>query len=75
MLHTHTNANTHLRNYIRPVAHLLPQLCQRLSQTSSPRMHVHTKDPSDKRGGVGLERASTEDGARTQTNPTTGRKL
>lgn len=46
--HTHTNI---LAYYIRPVANLLPQLCLRLSQTSSPRTHTYAS--SDRRGGVG----------------------
>lgn len=78
----HTSAYTHtdkytliLAYYIRPVAHLLPQMCQRLSQTSSPRTCTHAS--SDRRVGAGRTSRPrrTEDRARTQTSLTTGRKL
>lgn len=62
LAHTHKYKYTHtLANYIRPVAHLLPQLCQRLSQTSSPRTHTHTRILRQE-GRGGEDKQAREDG-------------
>lgn len=60
--HTHTHT---LAYYIRPVAHPLPQLCQRLSQTSSSRSHTHSHTHScifRQEGRGGEDKQAKEDG-------------
>lgn len=51
-------------------------MCQRLSQTTRPRTCTHASSDRTVGGGGGhAGRRRTEDGARTQTSLTTGRKL
>lgn len=59
-LHIRTNTNTHLQTILGLVAHLLPQLCQRLSQTSSPRKHTFIRTYPQTRGGEDMH--TEEDG-------------
>lgn len=57
LAHIHKYKYTHtVANYNRPVAHLLPELCQRVSQTFSP----HTRASSDVGGGG--DKQAKEDG-------------
>lgn len=82
---THTHACTCTRQtdpyctlayYIGPVAHLLPEMCQRLSQTARLRTCTHASSDRTIGGGGRTRRPRrTEDRARTQTSLTTGRKL
>lgn len=59
-LHIRTNTNTHLQTILGLVAHLLPQLCQRLSQTSSPRKHTFIRTYPQTTGGEDMH--TEEDG-------------